>query len=44
MIVGIILADVRLWLCLPLVVLGLFAICEAIFRWSLARACGLRIR
>jgi hypothetical protein len=44
LIAGIILADVRLWLCLTLVGLGLFAIIEAVCRWSLARACGIRLK
>jgi hypothetical protein len=44
LIVGIILADHHLWVCLGLVVLGLFAIFEAVRGWCLMRACGIRTK
>jgi hypothetical protein len=39
LIVGIIMADYELWICLLLVGMGLFAIFEAVRGWCLARAC-----
>ena len=44
LIAGIIMADFELWVCLPLVALGLFCIFEAIRGWCLLRACGLRTK
>jgi len=44
LIIGIVLADVTLWACLPLVLAGLFAIAEALSGWCLLRACGLRTK
>jgi uncharacterized membrane protein len=44
LIAGIIAAEIKLWLCLGLVGLGLFAIFEALRGWCLARACGLKRR
>lgn len=44
LIAGIVMADFELWLCIVLVVLGLFSIVEAVSGWCLARACGLRTR
>jgi hypothetical protein len=44
LILGIVLADVTLWACLPLVAGGLFALFEALRGWCLARACGVRTR
>ena len=44
LIAGIIMADFKLWICLVLVGLGLFAIFEAVRGWCLARACGLRTK
>ena len=44
LIAGIILADFSLWSCLPLVVLGLIAIIEALRGWCFARALLLRAR
>jgi len=44
LIVGIIMADFELWICLVLVGLGLFAIFEAVRGWCLARACGIRTK
>jgi len=44
LIAGIIMADFKLWICLTLVVAGLFAIFEAVRGWCLVRACGLRTR
>jgi hypothetical protein len=44
LIAGIIMADFELWICLGLVVLGLFAIFEAVRGWCLARACGIRAK
>ena len=42
LIAGIIMADFELWVCITLVVLGLFAIFEAIRGWCFARACAIR--
>jgi len=44
LIAGIIMADYKLWLCLVLVALGLFAIFEAARGWCLMRACGIRTK
>jgi hypothetical protein len=44
LIAGIVLADYVLWLCLLLVVVGLFVIIEALSGWSLALACDRRIK
>jgi hypothetical protein len=44
LIAGIIMADFKLWICLVLVGLGLFAIFEAVRGWCLARACRIRLR
>ena len=44
LIAGIVLVDYRLWLGLIFVVAGLFAIFEAVARWCLVRACGVRTR
>jgi hypothetical protein len=44
LIAGIILADFKLWLCLVLVGLGLFAIIEALGGWCIVRACGIRTK
>jgi hypothetical protein len=42
LIAGIILVDYVLWLGLVLVVAGLFAMFEAVTRWCLVRACGIK--
>jgi hypothetical protein len=44
LITGIIMADVRLWVCLILVGAGLFVIFEAVRGWCVARACRIRKR
>ena len=44
LIAGIIMADFELWICLVLVLLGLFGIFEAVRGWCLARACGIRTK
>jgi hypothetical protein len=44
LIAGIIVADFNLWVCLSLVVFGLFAIFEAVRGWCLVRACGIRTK
>ena len=44
LITGIILVDFILWLGLVFVVAGLFAIVEAISRWCLIRACGIKTK
>ena len=44
LIAGIIAADWTLWVCLPLVAAGLFAIFEAVRGWCLFRACGIRTK
>jgi hypothetical protein len=44
LIAGIILVDYRLWLGLIFVGAGLFAIFEAVTRWCLVRACGLKTK
>jgi hypothetical protein len=44
LIAGIIMADFKLWICLLLVGLGLFAIFEAVRGWCFARACGIRTK
>jgi hypothetical protein len=44
LIAGIIAADFELWVAIPLVVVGLFGIFEAVRGWCLLRACGIRTR
>jgi hypothetical protein len=44
LIAGIIAADWTLWVCIPLVVAGLFAIFEAVRGWCFLRACGIRTK
>jgi hypothetical protein len=44
LIIGISLADVTLWACIPLVVVGLFCIFEAVRGWCFLRACGLKTK
>ena len=44
LIAGIIMADYKLWLCLVLVGIGLFAMFEAVRGWCLVRACGIRTK
>jgi len=44
LIAGIILVDYVLWLGLVLVVAGLFAMFEAVTRWCLVRACGIKTK
>jgi hydrogenase/urease accessory protein HupE len=44
LIAGIIMADYELWICLTLVVIGLFVVFEAVRGWCLARACGIRTK
>lgn len=44
LIIGIILADVTLWAAIPLVVVGLFCIFEAVRGWCFLRACGVRTK
>jgi hypothetical protein len=44
LIAGIITVDFRFWLGLVLVGAGLFAIFEAVTRWCLVRACGIKTR
>ena len=44
LIAGIITVDFLLWLGLVFVAAGLFAIFEAVTRWCLVRACGIRTR
>ena len=44
LIAGIITVDFLLWLGLILVVAGLFAIFEAVARWCVVRACGLKTK
>ena len=44
LIAGIITVDFVLWLGLILVVAGLFAIFEAVTRWCVVRACGLKTK
>ena len=44
LIAGIIVADFNLWVCLPMVAFGLFAIFEAVSGWCLVRACGIRTK
>lgn len=41
LIAGIIAADWTLWVCIPLVMVGLFAIFEAVRGWCFLRACGI---
>lgn len=42
LIAGIIMADFELWICLTLVVLGLFVIFEAVRGWCVVKACRLK--
>lgn len=44
LIAGIVLTDYKLWLGLIFVVAGLFAIAEAVTRWCVVRACGLKTK
>lgn len=44
LIAGIILVDFILWLGLIFVVVGLFAIYEALSGWCVARACGIKTK
>src|SRR3954470_20109147 len=44
LITGIILADATLWASIPLVVIGLFCIFEAVRGWCFLRACGVRTK
>jgi hypothetical protein len=44
LIAGICLADVTLWACIPLVVIGLFCIFEAVRGWCFLRACGVKTK
>jgi len=44
LIAGIIIVDYVLWLGLVLVAAGLFAIIEAVTRWCVVRACGIRTK
>ena len=44
LIAGIIVVDHELWLGLVLVTAGLFAIFEALTRWCVVRACGIRTK
>ena len=44
LIAGIIVVDFQLWVGLIFVVAGLFAIFEAVTRWCVVRACGIKTR
>lgn len=44
LIAGIISADFTLWAAIPLVVIGLFCIFEAVRGWCFLRACGIRTK
>jgi hypothetical protein len=44
LIIGIVLADETLWACIPLVVIGLFCMFEAVRGWCFLRACGIRTK
>ena len=44
LIIGIILADETLWASIPLVVIGLFCMFEAVRGWCFLRACGVRTK
>jgi Inner membrane protein YgaP-like, transmembrane domain len=44
LIAGIIVVDYVLWLGLVFVVAGLFAIFEAIAKWCVVRACGIKTK
>ncbi len=44
LIAGIIIVDYSLWLGLVFVVAGLFAIFEAVARWCVVRACGIKTK
>jgi hypothetical protein len=41
---GIIAADFTLWAAIPLVVVGLFCIFEAVRGWCFLRACGVKTK
>jgi hypothetical protein len=41
---GIIAADYTLWAAIPLVVIGLFCIFEAVRGWCFLRACGIKTK
>lgn len=41
---GIIAADFTLWACIPLVVIGLFCMFEAVRGWCFLRACGVKTK
>ena len=41
---GIISADFTLWAAIPLVVIGLFCIFEAVRGWCVLRACGIKTK
>jgi hypothetical protein len=44
LIAGIIAADSTLWVAIPLVVIGLFCIFEAVRGWCFLRACGIKTK
>ena len=44
LIAGIIVVDYNLWVGLVFVVAGLFAIFEAVTRWCVVRACGIKTK
>ncbi len=44
LIAGIVVADFELWVCLPLVAMGLFGLFEAFRGWCFMRACGVKTR
>jgi hypothetical protein len=44
LIAGIVMADFQLWIAIPLVVVGLFCIFEAVRGWCFLRACGIRTK
>jgi hypothetical protein len=44
LIAGIIAADSTLWAAIPLVVIGLFCIFEAVRGWCFLRACGIKTK
>ena len=44
LIAGIISADFTLWATIPLVVIGLFCIFEAVRGWCFLRACGVKTK
>ena len=41
---GIVAADFTLWAAIPLVVIGLFCIFEAVRGWCFLRACGVKTK